>query len=95
MPDEKQDEWTCEDWIKKLKYQAEDSREYRHKLYEKVDLKNKKKILDVGWSISRIRCGAEMTKFVILCSYVKVSTGRPRSHRVLAASLSAAGFVNL
>jgi ubiquinone/menaquinone biosynthesis C-methylase UbiE len=48
MSDKKQDEWTCEDWIKKLKYQAEDSREYRHKLYEKVDLKNKKRILDVG-----------------------------------------------
>jgi ubiquinone/menaquinone biosynthesis C-methylase UbiE len=48
MSDEKQDDWTCEDWIKKLKYQAEDSREYRNKLYEKVNLKNKKKILDVG-----------------------------------------------
>jgi ubiquinone/menaquinone biosynthesis C-methylase UbiE len=48
MSDKKQDGWTCEDWIKKLKYQAEDSREYRHKLYKKVDLKNRNKILDVG-----------------------------------------------
>ncbi len=31
-----------------MKQQAEDSREYRQVLYEKVDLKNKKEILDVG-----------------------------------------------
>ncbi|UCE37097.1 MAG: methyltransferase domain-containing protein [Thermoplasmata archaeon] len=48
MANEKKDDWTLDDWIKKLKYQAEESREYRNKLYEKVDLKNKKKILDVG-----------------------------------------------
>ena len=41
-------DWTTSDWIKKLKQQAEDSREYRHRLYEKVNLRNKKKILDVG-----------------------------------------------
>jgi ubiquinone/menaquinone biosynthesis C-methylase UbiE len=41
-------DWTTSDWIKKLKQQAEDSSEYRHKLYKKVNLKNKKKILDVG-----------------------------------------------
>ncbi len=40
--------WTTEDWKKKLKQQAEDSKEYRHKLYKKVNLKNKEKILDVG-----------------------------------------------
>ena len=40
--------WGKKDWIKKLKQQAEDSKEYRHKLYEKVDLKNKKNILDIG-----------------------------------------------
>lgn len=48
MSDVKKDEWTVNDWIRKLKQQAEDSREYRYALYEKVDLKNKKKILDVG-----------------------------------------------
>lgn len=48
MPPGRENDWTTEDWIKKLKQQAEDSREYRHKLYDKVDLKNKKKILDVG-----------------------------------------------
>ncbi|UCF08749.1 MAG: methyltransferase domain-containing protein [Thermoplasmata archaeon] len=48
MPEEKEDFMTTEDWIKKLKHQAEDSREYRHKLYEKVDLKSRKNILDVG-----------------------------------------------
>lgn len=40
--------WNIEDWIRKLKQQAEDSMEYRHVLYDKVDLKNKKNILDVG-----------------------------------------------
>ena len=48
MPGTKENEWTTDDWIKKLKHQADDSKEYRHKLYEKVDLKNKRKILDVG-----------------------------------------------
>jgi ubiquinone/menaquinone biosynthesis C-methylase UbiE len=40
--------WGQSDWSKKLSQQAEDSREYRHKLYNKVNLKNKKHILDVG-----------------------------------------------
>lgn len=44
----KEDDWTIEDWAKKLKQQADESNEYRHKLYEKVDLKNKRRILDVG-----------------------------------------------
>lgn len=48
MSDNEKNYWNIEDWIKKLKQQAEDSREYRHALYEKVDLKNKKDILDVG-----------------------------------------------
>jgi len=29
-------EWGTEDWIKKLKEQANSSRDYRHKLYEKL-----------------------------------------------------------
>jgi len=41
-------ELTTEDWARKLSQQAEDSRDYRNKLYNKVDLKSKKKILDVG-----------------------------------------------
>jgi ubiquinone/menaquinone biosynthesis C-methylase UbiE len=48
MSDSENDHWNIDDWIKKLKQQAEESREYRHALYEKVDLKNKKEILDVG-----------------------------------------------
>ena len=40
--------WTTEDWIKKLKQQAEESKVYRHKLYHKVNLKTKKNILDIG-----------------------------------------------
>jgi len=47
MPGEEQT-WGQSDWSKKLSQQAEDSREYRHKLYNKVNLKNKKFILDVG-----------------------------------------------
>lgn len=43
-----EENWTTDDWINKLRQQAEDSREYRHKLYEKVHLKNKINILDVG-----------------------------------------------
>jgi ubiquinone/menaquinone biosynthesis C-methylase UbiE len=41
-------DWGHEDWVKKLTKQAEESREYRHKLYNKVGLRDKKKILDVG-----------------------------------------------
>jgi ubiquinone/menaquinone biosynthesis C-methylase UbiE len=41
-------DWKTDDWVKKLRQQAEDSKEYRHKLYERVELKNKKRILDVG-----------------------------------------------
>ena len=48
MSDNENDNWNIEDWIKKLKQQAEDGKEYRHALYHKVDLKNKKEILDVG-----------------------------------------------
>jgi ubiquinone/menaquinone biosynthesis C-methylase UbiE len=48
MSNEDDGYWRIEDWIKKLKQQAEDSMEYRHALYDKVDLKNKKNILDVG-----------------------------------------------
>jgi len=44
----KENEWTTEDWKRKLKQQAEETREYRYKIYERADLKNKKKILDVG-----------------------------------------------
>jgi ubiquinone/menaquinone biosynthesis C-methylase UbiE len=48
MAKNKKLDWTTKDWAKKLKQQAKDSEKYRHKLYEKVDLKNKKHILDVG-----------------------------------------------
>lgn len=37
-----------EEWKRKLRQQAEESREYRHKLYKKVNLKNAEMILDVG-----------------------------------------------
>jgi ubiquinone/menaquinone biosynthesis C-methylase UbiE len=48
MAENIEDNWNIEDWIKKLQQQAEDGREYRHVLYDKVDLKNKENILDVG-----------------------------------------------
>jgi len=38
MSHEGQDEWTTEDWIRKLKQQARDSHTYRHKLYDRVGL---------------------------------------------------------
>ena len=47
-------EWTTDDWAKKLKQQAKESKKYRHKLYEKVNLKNKKNILDVGCGTGEI-----------------------------------------
>jgi ubiquinone/menaquinone biosynthesis C-methylase UbiE len=47
MPDNKIN-WDTDDWVKKLKQQAEDSVKYRHKLYKMVNLKDQKKILDVG-----------------------------------------------
>jgi len=42
------EEWTTEEWKRKLDQQAEESREYRHKLYDMVDLRHAGKILDVG-----------------------------------------------
>lgn len=48
MSEDKKFDWKHEDWVKKLAKQAEQSREYRHKLYDKVGLRNKKMILDVG-----------------------------------------------
>lgn len=62
MSDEKS-HWNIEDWIRKLKEQAEDSREYRKVLYDKVDLKNKKKILDVGCGTGAVTLDiAQLTK---------------------------------
>ncbi len=44
----KKGDWTTDEWVKKLKQQADDSKEYRHTLYRKVGLKTKRKVLDVG-----------------------------------------------
>jgi SAM-dependent methyltransferase len=41
-------EWTTEDWTVKLKQQARDSEEYRHRLYDRVGLSSKERVLDVG-----------------------------------------------
>ena len=46
--EEEEDLFTTEEWVRLLKEQADITREYRHSLYEKVDIKNKKRILDVG-----------------------------------------------
>ena len=54
MNDENKFDWTTDDCAKKLKQQAEESKEYRQKLYSKVDLKNKKNILDVGCGTGEI-----------------------------------------
>ncbi|MBU7017526.1 MAG: methyltransferase domain-containing protein [Theionarchaea archaeon] len=42
------DPLTPDEWVKFLKDQANQTREFRHDLYEKVDLVNKRKILDIG-----------------------------------------------
>lgn len=41
-------EMSTKDWIVFLKKQADHTREFRHSLYEKVDIRSKKRILDVG-----------------------------------------------
>jgi ubiquinone/menaquinone biosynthesis C-methylase UbiE len=45
---EEYDPFTPDEWVKFLKDQADQTREFRHDLYEKVDLKNRRKILDIG-----------------------------------------------
>lgn len=42
------DKWTIKDWVRRLKEQAEETKEYRHRLYEKVEVKTKRDILDAG-----------------------------------------------
>lgn len=44
----RQDLHTTEEWIDILKEQADYTKEYRHNLYKKVGIKNKREILDVG-----------------------------------------------
>lgn len=41
-------EWTTEDWVRKLKQQADDSRPYRQRLYNRVGLVRADRVLDVG-----------------------------------------------
>jgi len=45
---EEDEEWTTGDWVRKLKQQADDSRPYRQRLYERVCLARAERILDVG-----------------------------------------------
>jgi ubiquinone/menaquinone biosynthesis C-methylase UbiE len=40
--------WTADEMVQKLKEQAEENREHRHHLYEKVCVKTSQKILDIG-----------------------------------------------
>lgn len=44
----KQDIHTPEEWARILKEQADLTEEFRHTLYEKVEIKTRKKILDIG-----------------------------------------------
>ncbi len=43
-----EEEWTTEDWVRKLKQQADDSRPYRQRLYGRVGLVRAQRVLDVG-----------------------------------------------
>lgn len=45
---EKVEPLTTEEWAEFLKAQADRTREYRYTVYEKVDIRNKRKALDVG-----------------------------------------------
>ncbi len=40
--------WTTDELVQKLKEQAEENKEYRHNLYEKVNIKKNQRILDIG-----------------------------------------------
>jgi len=42
------DEWTTDDWVRKLKQQADDSRPYRQRLYDRVGLARADRVLDMG-----------------------------------------------
>lgn len=41
-------QWTTKEWTVKLKQQARDSLEYRYRLYDRVGLSSKERVLDVG-----------------------------------------------
>jgi SAM-dependent methyltransferase len=59
--------YTTDYWKRRLKQQAETSKEYRHKLYEKIDLKNKTRILDVGCGTGAITSDiAEITEGIVI-----------------------------
>ncbi len=45
---EKDEKWTTGDWVRKLKQQADDSRPYRQRLYDRVGLARAERVLDVG-----------------------------------------------
>lgn len=41
-------DWTTDDWVRKLQQQARDSQAYRRRLYQRVGLADKERVLDVG-----------------------------------------------
>lgn len=56
-------EWTTQEWVQKLKQQARDSMEYRHRLYERVGLSECDSVLDVGCGTGAITVDlAELTE---------------------------------
>ena len=48
MPGDRANEWTTEDWKRKLDQQARDSMRYRRRRYEAAGLKGKERVLDIG-----------------------------------------------
>jgi ubiquinone/menaquinone biosynthesis C-methylase UbiE len=64
MP-KRQETFTIDEWAKFLKHQANHTKKERHTLYEKVELKTKKNILDIG-------CGTG----AIVADIASLTTGR-------------------
>lgn len=86
------DPLTPDEWARFLKKQAEHTKEERHDLYEKVELKTCKKILDVGCGTGAITTDiASLTTGYITA--IDINKGRLEKARIAASSLPFVTFV--